>query len=539
MPTLTIDGLEVTVEAGTSVLRAAEQAGVEIPHFCYHPYLSVAGNCRMCLVEIEGQRKLMTSCSTPAADGMVVKTKSDAVREAVRGVLEFELVNHPIDCPICDQAGECSLQDYYMLYGLHESRISQEEKVAKGKALDLGPIMLDQERCVLCSRCVRYTDEVSSTGELYIFNRGNRSEIRSFDSRPLTGLYTGNLADLCPVGALTSREFRFRKRVWFLESTKSLCPGCATGCNCYLDHAEGKIYRMRPRENSEVNKSWLCDPGRALYAEAGATSRLAAARKRGRAGMAEVSLDEALEAAAELLAAGPGPWGLVLSPRLSIEDLYMAGRLAAKIGAAAVTTVFSIHQADPAAAEDSILRSRDPFPNTRGARLLLRSSSIDEFAMALRDGKIANLLVVSAEDLDGTDLLKPVADAVAGLNAVLLISSRETSLDEAASIILPSAIWAERDGTWLSGKGRLQRFQRAVMAPGIAEAPFQLLARLRRLLGDPSADVGAASLWKDVASEVPALCDLTYARIGSAGIPVDIEETPVSPILSSSREGEG
>ncbi|MBK5095354.1 MAG: (2Fe-2S)-binding protein, partial [Deltaproteobacteria bacterium] len=269
MPTFTINGISVDVPERTTVLEAAKTVGIEIPHYCYHPKLSIAGNCRMCLVEVEKFPKLQIACNTFVTDGMVVKSNTEKVRQAVTGVLEFLLINHPIDCPICDQAGECGLQIYYMKYGLHKSRYAFEDKVHKKKVQDIGgQIILDAERCILCSRCIRFLEEVTGTSELEFFQRGDHSEISLFPGRPLDNQYTGNLADICPVGALTSKDFRFKCRVWNLRGAKSICPGCANGCNVEAHFKENILYRLVPRQNDEVNQTWMCDPGRLEYKKA-------------------------------------------------------------------------------------------------------------------------------------------------------------------------------------------------------------------------------------------------------------------------------
>ncbi|PWB68160.1 MAG: hypothetical protein C3F14_00415 [Deltaproteobacteria bacterium] len=230
MPTFLINGMSATVSEGTTILNAANEIGVEIPHYCYHPKLSIAGNCRMCLVEVEKFPKLQTACSTVVTEGMVVRTDTEKVRKAVTGVLEFILIHHPIDCPICDQAGECGLQNYYMKFGLHKSRYALEDKVHKKKVQDIGgQIVLDAERCILCSRCVRFLREVTGTCEMEFFNRGDHSEISIYPGKPLANNYTGNLADICPVGALTSKDFRFKCRVWFLRRSTRSAPAAPTG----------------------------------------------------------------------------------------------------------------------------------------------------------------------------------------------------------------------------------------------------------------------------------------------------------------------
>jgi len=267
MPKFILNDQEVEAQPGQMIIQAAEDHGVEIPHYCYHPDLPIDGNCRMCLVEVEKMPKLTPACTTVVSEGMVVRSANERVKTAVRGVLEFLLINHPVDCPVCDQAGECRLQDYYMVYGLHTSEIAPSLKVRKSKAVDLGPVMLDQERCVECSRCVRFFETVTKTGELQFFGRGDHVRIGTIGNAPLDNPYSGNVAEICPVGALTDHDFRFKARVWFLHSTDSVCGGCSTGCNARLDHRDGTLFRMQARRNLEVNRSWLCDEGRYSFHE--------------------------------------------------------------------------------------------------------------------------------------------------------------------------------------------------------------------------------------------------------------------------------
>ena len=273
MPIITIDGREVTVEKGRTLIQACEQLGIEVPRYCYHPGLRVVGSCRMCLVEIEKSPKLQIACNTVAGDGMIVHTNSEQVQEARRSVLEFLLLNHPLDCPVCDRAGECELQNYYMKFAQHNSRL-HENKAKKKKAFPIGPhVILDQERCVLCSRCIRFTDEVSKTGELGIFNKGTWSEVNIYPGRQLDNKYSGNVVDICPVGALLDRDFRYQMSVWYLKETQSVCPGCSTGCNTRIHWNTTRTYktggrrilRLKPRYNEAVNKYWMCDEGRYNY----------------------------------------------------------------------------------------------------------------------------------------------------------------------------------------------------------------------------------------------------------------------------------
>ena len=270
MPTLTIDGRQISSPEGSTVIQAAETLGIFVPRYCYHPALSVAGNCRICLVEVEKSPKLQIACNTPVAEGMVVHTKSEKAEDGRRAVLEFLLANHPLDCPVCDQSGECELQNFYMNFGLYDARF-REQKVKKKKAVAVGPhVMLDQERCILCSRCVRFTDEITKTGEFGIFNRGDRAELGLYPGQELNNPYSGNVIDVCPVGALTEQDFRFKARVWYLSSAPSVCNGCAQGCNIdvhyVLDRPHlndgARVMRLKPRYNPDVNQWWMCDEGR-------------------------------------------------------------------------------------------------------------------------------------------------------------------------------------------------------------------------------------------------------------------------------------
>src|SRR6266542_2510866 len=302
MPKVTIDGQEAQFEDSLTLIRAAERLGIEVPHYCWHPGLTIAGNCRMCLVEIEKVPKLQIACNTRVTDGMVVHTQNERVKRAQQSVLEFLLVNHPIDCPICDQAGECKLQDYYMDFDKKSSRFPVEEKVRKRKVVDLGPhVILDQERCILCLRCTRFLDEIPKTSELGVFERGDRAYIDLAPGKRLDNPYSGNVVDICPVGALTSKDFRFKARVWYLEKTESVCTRCATGCNIDIYHRHGQMYRFRPRSNPDVNQYWMCDEGRLWYKELQTESRLLRPFVRGESDFTAVTWEQALSRVVDTL----------------------------------------------------------------------------------------------------------------------------------------------------------------------------------------------------------------------------------------------
>ncbi|MFQ5739893.1 MAG: 2Fe-2S iron-sulfur cluster-binding protein, partial [Acidobacteriota bacterium] len=340
MPTLTIDGQDIQVQPGTTVIQAAEKVGIYIPRYCYHPGLSVAGSCRMCLVKVENRPKLEISCNTAVADGMQVSTTCEEVRQARKSMLEFLLTNHPLDCPVCDQSGECDLQNFYMLYGRYKSRFL-EDKIKRRKAYPLGPrVILDQERCILCSRCTRFTEEISGTHELGIFNRGHRSVVDLSPGKELDNPYSGNVIDICPVGALTEREFRFKCRVWYLSTRDSICPGCSRGCNITIHYnasqrsykAGGRrIQRIKPRFNAEVNRWWMCDEGRFGYTFVD-ENRIESPYLRQGGTLQSSDWETAIHQVATVLNAalekfGPASIGLIVSPQLANEELYLIRKI--------------------------------------------------------------------------------------------------------------------------------------------------------------------------------------------------------------------
>ncbi|MGH9784510.1 MAG: 2Fe-2S iron-sulfur cluster-binding protein, partial [Terriglobia bacterium] len=365
MTTLTIDGRQVASPDGSTVIQAAERLGVFIPRYCYHPGLSIAGNCRICLVEVEKSPKLQIACNTPVTEGMVVHTKSAKAEDGRRAVLEFLLANHPLDCPVCDQSGECDLQDFYMNFGLYDPRF-REQKVKKKKAVAIGPhVMLDQERCILCSRCVRFADEITKTGEFGIFNRGDKAELGLYPGLQLDNPYSGNVVDICPVGALTERDFRFKARVWYLSSAKTVCNGCSQGCNVELHYALGRphlnqgarVLRLKPRHNPDVNQWWMCDEGRYGFGWID-QGRLTKVRHHG----VESTWDEAIPAIAEALPNCPR-LAVIASAQLTNEELFLLREIFQ--GALVTASVPS-----PPGSSDDFLIKADKNPNTMGATLL-------------------------------------------------------------------------------------------------------------------------------------------------------------------------
>ncbi|MGE0455201.1 MAG: 2Fe-2S iron-sulfur cluster-binding protein [Vicinamibacteria bacterium] len=520
MPKCTIDGREIEVAPGTNALKAALDNGIHIQHFCWHPDLPVDGNCRTCMIEVEKMPKLQIACNTVISEGMVIRTSSEKATEAQRTALEFLLRNHPIDCPVCDQAGECYLQDNYMKYGLYEAKVEIEEKVNKRKVVDLGPIVLDAERCVLCSRCLRFESHVTGTNLLEFQNRGGHTQIASFENRPITHGYAGNLADVCPVGALLSRDFRFKMRVWFLEETESVCPGCSTGCNLYVDHRDGEAQRFRARRNAEVNKSWLCDIGRGLYREL-SSSRLGSARlKNGE--WTKMALDPAVGAVSERLRDAGTATAFVASPQASNEDLFAFRKLAEAAGGKLDFRVGN-PQDRLRVREDEVLRRADHNPNTQGCLDLgLGRDGVAALLDACRKGAVKALV------LQGPELLKlpEAADAIAKVEFVTVMATHEGPELEQADAVLPAAAFAEYEGTFTNYQRRVQRFRRAFAAQGDAQPRFEIAGALLRGLGKPLPAANARDFFRLLAAEAPGYAGLDYKKIGSQGVALAAEPEP-------------
>ncbi len=520
MPRLTIDGKEIEVEAGTNLIEAARRLGIEVPHYCYHPGLSIAGQCRLCMVDIDKTPRPSIACNTPAADGMVVHTQTERVKDMRRSMMEFHLINHPLDCPVCDQAGECWLQIYYMQHGLYDPRML-DEKVHKPKAVPLGPhVMLDAERCILCSRCVRFCDEITGTGELGIFGRGDHSEIGLFPGQDLENNYSGNVVDICPVGALTDRDFRFRVRVWYLDTTKSICPGCARGCNVEVHvnrkrphHAEGRrVARLKPRFNDAVNAWWICDVGRYGFDAVDDPSRIRFARR----GDAEVELDEALNALLDALRRHtPAEIAILASPDLANEDLFALRRLTETLGIRQVA--FGVPPAAPTPAADDFLLRADRHPNTRGAETILPAGDAAAILAAARAGRVKVLWVFQHDLLAAGWSAAETRQALERVDTLVFSGTNDNATSALATLVLPLAAWVERDGTFTNFLGRVQRFRAAVEPLGEALAAWDLLGRLLGPLGVPPAGARAELWFRELATTVSAFAGLTYQSIGDGG----------------------
>lgn len=479
MPTLTINGREVTVPRGTSVIRAAAAVGVNIPHFCYHPALSAPANCRMCLVEIERARKLEPSCYAKVSDGMVVHTESPKVIAARKAVLEFILINHPVDCPICDQAGECKLQDYYMAYDAAPSRLSTP-KVGKAKVHPIGPhVVYDGERCILCTRCVRFCDQITGTSELTVVERGDHSEIRTFPGHELDNAYSMNVTDICPVGALTTRDFRFKCRVWLMSSTDSICVGCSKGCNTHLEHFQGETQRYRPRFNPEVNEYWMCDVGRLSYKDLHA-DRLVALRVDSDTGLswprAARTLGGRLAAAAN--SAGPGRVAFVASARASNESLLAGKHFASTVLGGATVYWSGMPDGDC----DELLIRSDKNPNRAGVFAIFGSETKDAGALLsdLEAGRIDVLYMMGGETPFDEAGSKRFLAAAQKTKLFVLQASHMRGLDAAANATLPACSHAEQEGTYINEDGIVQPAYEAFAPTHDALPDWAVLVRVAR-----------------------------------------------------------
>ena len=466
--TINIDGEDVTVRAGTNVLEAATLIGKEICHFCYHPGLSIAASCRQCLVQIEKMPKLQPSCQVEARDGMVVHTHSPEVLKARQEMLEFTLKNHPIDCPICDKAGECTLQRHYMDHDQTLTRVDVP-KIRKAKHKDIGrEIILDAERCILCSRCIRFCDEIPGTSELTMVARGDHQTIDVHNGHRIDNAYSLNVVDVCPVGALTSKDFRFAIRAWELSKVDTTCVGCATGCAIELQTKHEQAYRIVPRVDPEVNGHWMCDEGRYTYKELAPSERVLHATVDG----LQVALADAIAIAAERLR---GKKVAVVFSSTSTNEANLAlAELADLLGGERFVL------GRPAGRGDDILKSSDTNPNSAGARAAAGPVGKHEGELALELAGRAHQAVIVLDDAG--ELSEVSLGGLRGITSICL-ADRRTTLSDASKIVLPAASWAEILGSFTNRQGKLRMVQPAWRAEGDRMHRADLLRELMLALG--------------------------------------------------------
>jgi NADH-quinone oxidoreductase subunit G len=532
MVNLTIDDKSISVPKGSNVIQAAKKLGIHIPHYCYHEKLTVSGNCRMCLVEMgtpkttpdrkpvlkpDGSPEIswiprpQIGCATTVSEGMAIKTNSKMVEDCRKGVMEFLLINHPLDCPICDQAGECHLQEYSVEFGTGESRFL-EEKVHKPKHVRLGPnVMLDDERCIMCSRCIRFCKEVANDDVLGFTERGSHTTLACYPGKELDNNYSLNTVDICPVGALTSTDFRFKMRVWFLKETHSVCSSCSMGCNITVGSREDVIYRYTPRRNDEVNSDWMCDYGRLNYKWINDEKRLTAPaiRSNGRSSIA--TWEQSLESAKKLLEANRGKIAILASGRCSTEELFLLKKIGTEYGAQITDIV------PRTGADDKILLKADRNPNTHGAQLMGLTDSnpgskISKIKEGIDQGEI-EVLLVSTECAIKAGIPQSSLQKLSSL-IVLDILPNETT--EIASATLAGSAHVEKQGTFINCKKRIQRFQQAFPSKGLARPDWEIL---KDLLPATSRSFNSfEGLFKEMCQQTPALQNVTWNHLGDEGI---------------------
>ena len=550
-----IDGVWRQFPKGTRLIEACEQAGSYVPRYCYHKKLSSPGNCRMCLIEmglpkmgpdrkpdlgpdgkpvINWMPRPQISCAQDVSEGMGVRTMSPLVEECRRGVMEFLLINHPLDCPICDQAGECLLQEFSVEYGQADSRFL-ENKVKKPKNIELGPrVTLDDERCILCSRCIRFCQEIAKDDVLGFIDRGSHSVLTAHPGKRLENNYSLNTVDICPVGALTSSDFRFKMRVWFLKETKSICTSCATGCNTVIGTREGVIYRQTPRENDAVNSCWMCDYGRLNFNYLQADNRLLEPQIRVDNKLSSTSWKIALENVASQLKQFVG-WQIAIlaSGRMTNEELWLTSFLAGMLG---ITLIDIVPRSGPG---DDILLSEDRNPNTNGARLLRLASPsgavLSQIKDAIGSGQVQALITLGENPLKCGITL----DQLASLPVFIVMDLLANDATNYASAILPSLGFAEKRGSMINGKGRLQRLNPAIPGPGQARDDWEILRDVIQAISGTNGIYSIEDVFRQMSAAVPEFAGLSLSKIGDLGVQlIDVEDAPGEPAKEKIKQRE-
>jgi NADH-quinone oxidoreductase subunit G len=519
MPKITIDGVEIEAQEGQTILQVASENGIDIPHFCYHPQMKIAGNCRMCLVEIEKVPKLQISCGTQVRDGMVVNTKSEKVVKARRAIMEFLLINHPLDCPICDEAGECRLQDYCFEYGQAISRFAEEKHTFE--RLDVGPdITRNMNRCIHCTRCIRFLRDIAGIEEAGLSERGGHTAVGPYLEKSYQSPFSMNIVDACPCGALTSRHFRFKARSWLMKKTRSLCASCARGCNAYLWTYQGRVLRMTPAENDQVNQCWLCNAGRLSIERIHAEDRILEPTR-------SSALDEATGKIKTYLDNDQGDKiGLLISPRLTNEDNYLLCKLAREvIGTSWLAYVPGEPDDRPFGPMNRPLPEwfirKDAAPNSQGAADMIASGDHTEDARtlinAVASGQIRVLLVFSEDPIAAFSDDPGVAESLENLDLLLVSASHRNLTSERAQMVLPEATFAEKDGSFTNEAGRVQLLSKALEPAGQSRSAWQTAQELAKLLKAKWSYASAADIMREIVAGVPGYEDIDPAALPEQG----------------------
>jgi NADH-quinone oxidoreductase subunit G len=507
MVNLTIEGRQVTVPEGTSILEAAKTAGILIPHYCYHPSLPIPGVCRMCLVEVEKAPKLAPSCATSVAEGQVVHVHTERALEARKGVLEFLLINHPLDCPICDQSGECELQDFTYQEGRAESRFREPKRFNPVEDFG-GDVLYVPNRCILCTRCVRFMDDVAHDTVLNVSERGDRALIGKFEGKDLTHPWAANVIDLCPVGALLSKDFLNKARAWELDRAASICPNCTQGCNITVETRDDSVVRFKPRPNEDVNKHFMCDYGRLNYRWVNRQDRAEMPMVRANGVLAATEWETAITAASEIIS-GKNVH-VIASPMLSNEALFLLSELIEHNGGRGVFRVATGDEAPLPGVEDLALR-RDRAANVVGAEMLGYRRTENPLE-GLGSGDV---LIVADDDLEGLS----IETAALPANVVVIGTSVPRAI-ASPSAVLPITNFAEEEGTFTNLRGRVQRFTQAKAAPGMARPSWLVLGDLLGAMGAQTQFFLPSEVFANMAAEKSHFAGMSYDTLGMRGLPV-------------------
>ncbi|HZN61069.1 MAG TPA: 2Fe-2S iron-sulfur cluster-binding protein [Planctomycetota bacterium] len=512
MAKIKLNGKDMDVPAGKPLLQGCLDAGAYVPHYCYHPGLTPAGNCRMCLVKVSNSRKLEASCMYPASDGLEVTTEGPEVEKARRDVMEFLLINHPLDCPICDKAGECALQDYTYTYRGGLSRFQEPKNIRPTK--DLGPnIKIWGNRCIVCTRCVRFTDEISGSGELCVVNRGDHSVVDVFPGVPIDNPLSLNVVDICPVGALIDKNFLFAARVWFAQQTKTVCGSCSRGCNGTITALDGQIKRFIARSNPDVNQFWMCDEGRLNHKFVRSEKRLTVARGTARE----------LASAAQAIAAkhGEGSVGGIVSAWNTVEEMYLFRKLMGALKAR-YPGLLTLTRGERQKFPGGFVIENDKTPNRAGGAILYGAecaeAGLEGMVSAAASGRLKGLIVLNG--IPDFEYPEALVAAARKLEFLAVLDIQASPLSDAAHVLLPGATWAEKDGTFVNIDRRAQRIRRAVAPPGSAAPEIEALQNALVDLGARERVVSAEGVFREVAKDVKEFAGLDYGRLGLQGAPL-------------------
>ena len=524
MPSFELDGKTVEFEPGEKILSAAMRAGIQIPHYCYHPGMSVVATCRMCMVDVidmgngRPAPKLQTSCSMDAVEGMKVETMNEKVKDAKELVMEYLLINHPLDCPICDQSGECVLQDYSFEFGSGKSEMEYSKRVYGWR--DIGTfVALERNRCIHCTRCDRFTREITGTNEFGMFNRGHELTVDTYSDRPMTNQFQGNMADICPVGAITEKEFRFKRRVWKLKKTPSICVGCSTGCNVTIEYDKNEVFRLKPRDNPDVNKWWMCDQGRLTYKDLNIReNRIAYPLGKTAEGFQEISWENAFSAIqekiSELQPTSNEVIGLV-DTHASNEELYLFKKLL-KEGFDSDQLFFPDLEWEQPVSDFFInsLITSDKSPNRAGARMLglKGAKSSEEVNSKIPNG--TKVLLVFGKPFEDENLLSQAGN----IPLVINIAAWQSGWSETADVTLPGRLHSEKDATYTNKAGRVQRVNTAIRAFHKTRPDWMVLCGLMELLDVDNKADSAEAVFQELSEIEKAFQGLQWESIGSDGI---------------------